>query len=60
MQTALVVICIFMALAYATYRIHRAFSRSNNPCEGCQGCSLKQGNRTINDCEKKKDKKKFG
>jgi len=60
MQTAMVIISIIMALAYAAYRIRRAIRHSNNPCDGCQGCSLKQGNMAISECEKKKYKKKFG
>ena len=37
----LAIIIVLMAAAYAGWRIYLAFSSKNDPCAGCQGCSLK-------------------
>jgi hypothetical protein len=53
-------ILLLAAVAYATWRIYQAFTTTDNPCDKCQGCSLKdhkEQNKAY--CEKKLNEK-FG
>ena len=60
MQIVVVSIAIVMAIAYAVWRIRRAFHAAADPCASCPGCALKDAKSKKMACEKKKDMKKFG
>ena len=37
-----VAIVLIGAVSYAGYRIYKAFTRTDDPCCGCNGCELKE------------------
>ena len=38
MQTALVIVIVLAAIAYAVYRLRLVLHRIDDPCAGCNGC----------------------
>ena len=42
MQELLVFIVLLAAVGYGGWRIYRVFQKSEDPCCGCDGCTLKE------------------
>lgn len=45
LQYAIVILILAVAAAYAVWRIHKALTRGDDPCDGCPGCELKKKNK---------------
>ena len=54
MQEILVIIAIVASLAYATWWVYERIRKSDDPCEGCTGCQLKELKDRAKECEKRK------
>lgn len=54
-MTQLIITTIIIALAatYAGYKIYMTLRGKSSPCEGCEGCALKDGKTDI-ECKKQK------
>ena len=40
-QTILVAVILLAAVGYAGWHVYSAFARKDEPCCGCEGCTLK-------------------
>ena len=53
-QTAITLIIIILSVGYAVWRIRQLLMKKDEPCCGCEGCTLKK------QCCDKKTCEKFG
>ena len=54
MQQVIVIIALAGSIAYAGWWVYERMRKSNDPCEGCTGCQLKELKDRAKECEKRK------
>ena len=54
MQEILVIIAIVASILYAAWWVYERIRKSDDPCEGCTGCQLKELKDRAKECEKRK------
>ena len=54
---SVVLVC---AVGYAVWRIYRTLNHTQNPCDCCEGCTMKGQKQRNKDCCEKKVTEKFG
>lgn len=45
MQTIIVIVILGLSVAYALWRTRKALTGTGDPCDGCNGCALKESKR---------------
>ena len=54
MQETVVYLILAGAVGYAGWWVYERLRKSNDPCEGCTGCQLKELKERAKECEKRK------
>ena len=54
LEMTVVYIILIGAVGYAAWWVYERIRKSNDPCEGCTGCQLKELKDRAKECEKRK------